>query len=50
MRDTGIATTGTSTERNEPMNRKMTIMTMRSVSISVLKTSLSAFRMYPVAS
>ena len=48
--ETGIATMGTNTERNDPMNRKITIMTMSSVSINVLKTSLSAFRMYPVAS
>ena len=39
MSDTGIATTGTSTDRNEPRKRKMTIMTMSSVSISVLTTS-----------
>ena len=30
---------GTSTERNEPRNKKMTIMTMSSVSVNVLTTS-----------
>ena len=34
--DSGIATIGMSTERNEPRNRKMTTMTISSVSISVL--------------
>ena len=32
MSDTGMATTGTSTERSEPRKRKMTMMTMSSVS------------------
>ena len=36
MSETGIATTGTSTERSDPRNRKITIMTMSSVSIRVL--------------
>ena len=42
MREIGIATTGMSTDRNDPRNRKMTIMTIRSVSLSVFKTSLIA--------
>ena len=41
----GIATTGISTERAEPRNRKMTMMTISSVSDSVFKTSLMAFWM-----
>ena len=44
-RDNGIATTGISTERNEPMKRKMTTMTMISVSPRVLSTSRMAFEM-----
>ena len=40
--DTGIATTGISTDRNDPRNRKMTKMTIRSVSVSVCSTSLIA--------
>ncbi len=40
--DTGIATTGMITERTEPRNRKITRMTMSSVSVSVLSTSLIA--------
>ena len=36
MSDTGMATTGTSTVRSEPRNRKMTTMTMSIVSSSVL--------------
>ena len=42
MSETGMATTGTSTERSEPRNRKMTITTMRSVSPSVCSTSWMA--------
>ena len=42
----GIATTGMMTARNEPRNRKMTTMTIRSVSLSVLMTSLMASSMY----
>ena len=38
----GMATTGISTDRNEPRNRKMTMITMMSVSVSVLITSLIA--------
>ena len=38
----GIATTGTSTERNEPRNKKITTITMSSVSISVFTTSWMA--------
>ena len=37
--DTGMATTGTSAERNDPRNRKITIITIRIVSLSVLTTS-----------
>ncbi len=48
--ETGIATTGMRTERNEPRNRKMTTMTMRSVSASVLRTSSIASWMYFVES
>ena len=36
----GIATIGIRTERNEPRNRKITTMTMSSVSVSVRSTSL----------
>ena len=45
IRDNGIATTGIRTERKEPMKRKMTTMTMSSVSPSVLSTSRMAFEM-----
>ena len=38
----GIATIGMSTDRNDPRKRKMTIMTMISVSLRVLSTSLIA--------
>ena len=48
--DTGIATSGISTDRSEPRNRKMTMATMMSVSISVLSTSWMASSMYFVAS
>ena len=42
MSEIGMATTGMSTERNEPRKRKMTTTTMSSVSISVLMTSWMA--------
>ena len=42
MREIGIATTGTSTERNEPRNKKITTITMSSVSIKVFTTSWMA--------
>ena len=45
-----MATTGMSTERNEPRNRKMTTTTISSVSISVLSTSWMASWMYSVES
>ncbi len=48
--ETGIATTGTSAERSEPRNRKITITTISSVSSSVCTTSSMALRMYLVAS
>ncbi len=38
----GIATTGISTDRNDPRNRKMTTITISNVSVSVLSTSLIA--------
>ena len=50
MSETGIATTGTSAERNEPRKRKMTTTTMSSVSRRVLTTSRMALRMYAVPS
>ena len=50
MSDTGIATTGTSTVRSEPRKRKMTTMTMRTVSSSVWTTSWMALLMYLVES
>ena len=50
MSDTGMATTGTSTERSEPRKRKMTITTTSRVSASVFTTSLMALWMYSVAS
>ena len=46
----GIATTGMSTARNEPRNRKITRTTMNSVSVSVRSTSLIESSMYLVAS
>ena len=46
----GIATTGMSTARNEPRKRKITMMTIRSVSDSVLSTSSIASWMYAVES
>ncbi len=45
MSDTGMATTGTSTERSEPRKRKITTTTMRMVSSSVWTTSSMAFWM-----
>ena len=48
--ESGIATIGISTERNEPMKRKITSITMTSVSINVRKISVSASSMYFVAS
>ena len=48
--ESGIATIGTSTERNDPMNRKMTSATMISVSVRVFTISLSASSMYLLAS
>ena len=39
MIESGMATTGMTTARSEPRKRKMTTMTMRSVSASVLITS-----------
>jgi hypothetical protein len=46
----GMATTGTSTDRAEPRNRKMTTITMSSVSASVCSTSSMASWMYLVES
>ena len=43
--DTGIATTGIRTERKEPRKRKMTTMTISSVSPRVLSTSWMALEM-----
>ena len=40
-----MATTGTSTERSEPRNRKITTMTISIVSLSVFRTSSIAFSM-----
>ena len=39
MIDSGMVTTGISTERNEPRNRKITTMTMPTASASVRSTS-----------
>jgi len=50
MSETGIATTGTSTDRKEPRKRKMTMTTMSSVSRKVRITSSIALWMYSVAS
>jgi hypothetical protein len=50
MSDTGMATSGTSTVRNEPRKRKMTTITMRTVSTSVCTTSSMALLMYLVES
>ncbi len=46
----GIATIGMSTDRSDPRKRKITTMTMMSVSESVVSTSLIASSMYAVAS
>ncbi len=46
----GIATTGISTARNDPRNRKITTTTISSVSLSVFSTSSIASWMYAVAS
>ena len=46
----GIATTGMTTARNDPRNRKMTRMTISNVSVSVRSTSLMASWMYSVES
>ncbi len=45
MREIGTATTGMITPRSDPRNRKMTRMTMTSVSVRVLSTSSMAFWM-----
>ncbi len=45
-----MAMTGMATARNEPMNRKMMMTTMISVSPRVLMTSWMALLMYSVAS
>ena len=50
MSETGIATSGTSTVRSEPRNRKMTTMTISTVSVSVWTTSWMALLMYVVES
>ena len=50
MSEIGIATSGTSTERSEPRNRKMTMATISSVSLRVFSTSRMASSMYLVAS
>ena len=50
MSESGIATTGMSTERHEPRKRKITTMTIRSVSPRVVRTSRIASRMYSVES
>ena len=42
MSEIGMAMTGMITPRNDPRNRKMTMMTMISVSLSVFSTSLMA--------
>ena len=40
--ETGMATMGASTDRQEPRNKKITSITIASVSIKVLKTSCIA--------
>ncbi len=50
MSDTGIATSGMSTVRSDPRNRKMTTMTMNTVSSRVRVTSSMALLMYLVES
>ncbi len=49
-RETGMATSGTSAVRTEPMNRKTTMPTIRIVSESVLAISFSAASMNIVPS
>ena len=49
-RESGIATIGTSTDRKDPMKRKITSATMSSVSVRVFTISLSASSMYLLAS
>ena len=46
----GMATTGMISARTEPRKKKMTTMTIRSVSVSVESTSLMASWMYSVES
>ena len=46
MSEIGMATTGMITPRTDPRNRKMTKMTISSVSPSVFRTSLIASWMY----
>ena len=48
--ETGIATSGTSAVRTEPMNRNTTMATISTVSPSVLVISFSASRMNIVPS
>ena len=50
MSEIGMATTGMMTARKDPRNRKITTMTISSVSLSVLMTSLMASWMYSVES
>jgi len=50
MSATGITVTGTSTERAEPRNRKITATTISSVSTSVMVTSRMALLTYSEAS
>lgn len=50
MSDTGIASSGTSTDRIDPRKRKITMTTMPSVSSRVVVTSSIALSMYSVAS
>ena len=50
MSEMGMATSGISTERSEPRNKKMTMETMTNVSVSVFSTSWMASSMYFVAS
>ena len=45
MSEIGMATTGMITVRSDPMKRKITIMTISNVSLSVFKTSLIALSM-----
>ena len=46
----GMATAGMTTDRAEPRKRKITMMTITSVPVSVLNTSEMAFWMYNVES